>query len=317
MKKIISIILLALLAAPALFSQDGVTSSSELFFQISSLPEAKIGYTHNFLFPVLQGDDPLTSGNNLTLGLTAEITPISLNGIFQAELTPVAFLKFAAGVRLGAGWHINLFGSDIYGTGFNSIDSGGNESYRGGAFDALMWKTYIGGTFQFDLAAVIPGDWNHVVMQTYHEINYHANTKAQNGEAWYFESDDGENRNGFNYSGNLVIGYQMPIFLNMVAFMAEMDLYLYDNVQSESGKNRESWGDDLIRWKFSNILNFQVSNQFSIAVITQFKTRRNFTNYVYNKDDTQRMHYQERILNTSDPMSLEFYRVAAIFNLKL
>jgi len=316
MKKIFLIFTLAFLSVPLLFTQEsGVTSSSELFLQISTLPEAKIGYKHNFIFPVFQGDNPLTSGNNLKLDLTAEVTPISLNGIIQAELTPIAFLKFTAGVRLGAGWHINLFGGNLYGTGFNLINTDKSELYKGGAFDALMLKTYIGGTFQFDLAAVIPGDWNHVVMQTYHEINYHANTSAKNGEPWYFESDDGENRNGFNYFGNIVIGYQMPIFLNMVAFMAEMDLYLYDNVQSLNGKNRESWGDNLIRWKFSNILNFQVTDQFSIALITQLRTQRNFTNY--KKSDEPQLHYQERDLKTSDPLRFEFYRVAAIITFKL
>jgi len=315
MKKIAVFFLLPLLAMPMLAAQE-ITSSRELVLQLSTLPEAKLAFTQTFKFPFLQGDDPLTANNNVAFALSAEATPISLNGLVKAVLTPVAFIELSAGARIGAGWPLNLFGSDIYGTGFNSIDNNDEAKYDGSPFDALLWKVNIGGTFQFDLGAVIPGDWNHVVFLSYHEINYHGNTRAVNGEAWYYESDDGENRNGFNYFGNIVLGYQMPIFISMVAFMAEMDLYLYDGVPSESGINRNLWGDDLLRWKFSNILNFSITDQFSIALITQFRTRRNFTNFDENKNDYNAVHYQKRILDTSNPVRFEFYRVAAIVSYK-
>ena len=298
------------LSAQEQVQKNNIESSSELLLQLSTLPEAKLVFTQSFIFPVLQGDNPFTEGNNLKLNAAAEVSPISLNGTFKAELTPVAFLVFALGGRLGAGWPLNLFGSDIYGTGFNSIDTDGNSKYDGSGFDALLYKAYAGGTFQFDLAAVVPGDWNHVVMLTYHEINIHGNTRAKNGEAWYFEADEGENRNGWNYYGNFVLGYQMPVFLNMVAFMGEMELYLYDGVDSQSGRARADWGDDLIRWTISNILNFQITEQFSFALITQFRSRRNFIN------GTEDLHYQERILDKSDPIRLEFYRVAAMVSYK-
>jgi len=307
-------ILIFVLLTQTLSAQDSdVKMSSELLLQLSTLPEAKLVLTQSFVFPVLQGGNPLTEGNNLKLNLAAEVSPISLNGTFKAELTPIAFLVFTLGGRLGAGWPLNLFGSDIYGTGFNTIGENGKEEYDGSGFDALLYKAYAGGTFQFDLAAVVPGDWNHVVMQTYHEINIHGNTRAKNGEAWYFEADEGENRNGWNYYGNFVLGYQMPIFLNMAAFMGEMELYLYDGVDSESGKNRADWGDDLIRWTVSNILNFQITERFSIALITQFRSRRNFTNFNYGDDD---LHYQKRELDASNPLRLEFYRVAAMVSYK-
>ncbi|MCL2264529.1 MAG: hypothetical protein FWC22_00690 [Treponema sp.] len=311
MKKIIVLSLILTILSHTLIAQNnGMTMSSELLLQVSSLPEAKLVFTESIIFPFLQGKSPLTEGNNIKLSAAAEISPISLNGAFKAELTPVAFFVFSAGGRLGAGWHLNLFGNDIYGTGFNLIHTGGESKYDGKGFDALLWKTYAGGTFQFDLAAVFPGDWNHVVFQTYHEINIHGNTRAKNGEAWYFEADEGENRNGWNYYGSFVLGYQMPLFLNMAAFMAEMDIYLYNGVSSQSGKPRTDWGDNLIRWRISNILNFQITEQFSVALITQFRSRRNFT------AGTENLHYQERKLDKSNPLRLEFYRVAAMVSYK-
>ena len=301
MKKIAFWVLLVLLTQ-ALAAQDlpeGVTFSNELLLQVSSMPEAKLGFTHRIVFPFMQGDSPLTENNNITLALTAEASPISVNGIVSAIWTPVAFLEFSAGGRIGSGWTINLFGNETYGIGLNTNENG-KSVQKGSAFDALLWKTFIGGTFQFDLAAIFPGDWNHVVFLSYHEINYHANTRAKAGQAWFFEGNYGEYCNGFNYYGNFLLGYQMPIFLNTVAFLTEMDLFLYDT------PGRSEWGDDLIRWTFSCILNFSITKQLDIALITQFRTLRNF-----NEPNWEDLHYQSRTVNKSNPYGLEFYRIAA------
>jgi len=298
-----------ILTANSLFAQDdsGYVSSRELTLQVSTLPEAKLAFNQRFVFPFLQGGSPLTEGNNLRFDLTAEITPISINGILKTTLTPIAFIELCAGVRLGAGWPLNLFGGDIYGTGISSgNNTDGKLQYEGSVFDALLWKGFAGGTFQFDLAAVLPGDWNHVVFLTYHEINYHGNTKAKSSQSWYYESGSGENMNGFNYYGNFLIGYQMPIFINLFAFLIEMDLYLYDT------PGRSEWGDDLIRWTFAAALGFQITPRFSITVLTQMRSMRNYTN-----DNWEDLYYKNRRLDTSNPLRIEFYRVAAALSYKL
>ncbi|MDR0503187.1 MAG: hypothetical protein LBH16_07690 [Treponema sp.] len=312
--KRIAFSLLLILSAQGLFAQEaaaqeqpdkskGVSSSSGLTLQISTLPEAKLGFTQRFVFPFLQNENPLMADNNIDLSLTGEVSPVSLNGIAEAVLTPIAFFQFSAGVRIGSGWNINLFGGDIYGIGFNKPDGQGMGENDGGAFDGLLWKAHAGGAIQFDLAALFPGDWNHVVARSYHEINHRGYSRAQDGESWFYESDDGENVNGFNYYGNYLIGYQMPIFLDTVAFLAESDLYLYDT------PGRAAWGDDKIRWTFSAVLNFSIIKKFGITVITQFRTRRNF-----NEPDSDSLYYRSRTLDASDPQRLEFYRVAAVFS---
>ena len=282
-----------------------VDASSELILQISTLPEAKLGFTQKYSFPFLQGDNPLTEGNNINFALSAEISPISLNGIATAVWTPIAFLEFTAGGRIGTGWNMELFGGEIYGIGINRPDNNGNTGIDGNAFDGVLWNAKAGGAFQFDFAALFPGDWNHVVVRTYHEINYAGYTRAKTGESWYFENDDGENVNGFNYYGNYLIGYQMPIFLNMAALLAEADLYLYDT------PNRSQWGDDLVRWTFSGILNFAVMERLGITLITQFITQRNF-----EEKDWQELYYRDRTINGPNPLSLKFYRVAVVLTHK-
>ncbi|MDR0323741.1 MAG: hypothetical protein LBI12_04750, partial [Treponema sp.] len=263
------------------------------------------GFTQRFIFPFLQGDSLLTEDNNIALALTAEISPISLNGIAEAVWTPVAFFQFAAGGRIGSGWNLELFGSDIYGIGINRSAPNGKAENIGSAFDGLLWKTQAGAALQADLAAVFPGDWNHVVFRTYHELNYKGYTKAKVGESWYFEGDDGENSNGFNYYGNFLIGYQMPIFIDFIALLAEADLYLYDT------PNRSQWGDERIRWTFSNIISFTITRQLGATLITQFRTRRN-----YLESDWQDLYYRNRNIDKSNPTGLEFYRIAAALTYK-
>jgi len=316
MKKLVLILVMVLLAQ-AVIALDSAESASELVFQVSTLPEAKLIFNQSFTFPFLQADNALMSGNNIKFILSGDITPVSLGGTLKTVFTPLAILEFSAGGRIGAGWAVNLFGSDIYGNGLNRSGDDDKEVYYGNGFDAAHLKAWAGGTFQFDFAAIFPGDWNHVVMQSSHEINYHSNSRALPGEGWYFEADDGENNNGFNYYGNFILGYQMPLvpYLKMIAFMAEMDLFLYDTPE------RSIWGDDLIRWHFANILRFSITDNFGFGIITQFRTRRNFTNYneadakQLRKDNgTPLMHYQSRILDTNNPLRLEFYRVAGIFS---
>ena len=311
MKKTVFLLLLPLFAQTLIAQAqpdygNAFSSSGELTLLVSTSPEIKLGFTERFSFPFLQGGGPLTKDNNIGLALSAEISPVSLNGIAEAVWTPIAFFQLAAGGRLGSGWNINLFGSDIYGIGLNYPDVVGSPMHDGGAFDGLLWKVQAGGTVQFDLAALYPGDWHHVVARSYHEINYKGYTRAEAGESWYYENDDGENINGFNYYGNMLIGYQMPIFFNMAALLAEADLYLYDTT------NRHMWGEDKIRWTFSGVLGFTIAKQLDLNLIAQFRTRRNFL-----ESNWQDLYYRNRNLDYSTPIRLEFYRVAAALTYRL
>ena len=315
MKRIV-VFLLSCLLVQSLMAQEqpggtsgpagGVAVSGSLDLQVSTLPELKLGYTEHFRFPFLRGEGPLTRDNNIDLSLRAELSPISLNGLAEAVWTPIAFFQLTAGGRIGSGWNIELFGSDVYGIGINRADAGGKAETSGGAFDGLLWKAQTGAALQADLAALYPGDWHHLVLRSYHEINYSGYTRAGANESWYYENDDGENCNGFNYYGNLLAGYQMPIFVNLAALLAEADLYLYDT------PNRSGWGDEKIRWTFSAIVNFTITKQLDLTLITQCRTRRN-----YVESNWDELYYRNRTIDSSGPLRLEFYRVAAALTYKL
>jgi hypothetical protein len=303
MKKGVLVWGLCLSAAFSAGALPEVSADRGINFTVSSLPEAQISFTQGFTFPFLRGDGPLTAGNNVRAALNAALTPVSVSGAVETVWTPIAFFKFAAGVKAGSGWNISLLGGDITGMGLNRPGADQSGQVVGDPLDGLVWRAHLGGTLQFDLAAIFPGDWNHLVMQSSHQVYYRAYTRASGDDAWYYEADFGENQNGLNYYGSLLLGYQMPVFLNTLGILAEVDKYLYD---SPGG---DAWGGSLNRYILGLLLNFTITPQTSAALITQFRTLRNYTNP--NAED---LYYRYRTFDTSNPQRLEFYRAALIFS---
>ena len=294
----------ALLAVFPLYAEPDVKSDTSLALTVSSLPEAKLTLAQSFTLPFLRGEHFLVENNNVKFGLDAELSPVSMNLKGDAVITPAAFFQLAAGGMIGSGWNIELFGGEVRGIGKNVRAADGSTSADASPLDGVFAEGHFGGALQFDIAALFPGDWNHVVFRSYHEIGYKAYSRAAKGEAWFFENDFGENQNGWNYYGNYLAGYQMPIFLNTVALLAEMRKYLYG---SPGGGQ---WGDALGRWEFSAIMNFAVTKSFSAALITQFRTLRRYSDYSYGDDFD--LFYQDRHLADGSSRRLSFYRVAAV-----
>jgi len=294
-------------------ADNGIQASTDLSLQVSSLPEAKLSLNQGFTFPFLQGNDPLTSGNNIHTDLTAEVTPVSLAGLAHASWTPIAFFELDAGGRLGTGWNMAL-GNGI---GLNQpvgVYSGTvrKAEIDGSPFDGLQWNVWMGGALQFDLAAVVPGDWNHVILRAYNEFKYSAYTRASPCSSWVLENDDAQNMNGWTWHGEAVLGYQMPLspVLNFVGVMGELNYNLYDV------SNKDYWGGDLGRWIFSGIFNFAVTPKLSTSLIVQMRTRNNYgTSDLDNKD---KYWYQDQELVTDyGSQRLVFYRAALILSYKI
>lgn len=301
------------------FSQEtgagpAVTASTDLGVQISTRPEIKVQFIQSFVFPFLQGGGLLTAGNNVKLALTAEVTPISVNGIGEVTWTPIAFFQVIGGGKAGSGWNMPLGNGIGLNVPVADTDGGGRRysEIRGGAFDGLLWSAYGGLNLQFDLGAVIPGDWTHVLFQAYNEGRYSAYTRAGPGDSWVFEHDYGENRNGWLWRGRFVLGYNMPLspVLDTIAFMAEGEQYLYD----VSGGG--FWGDDLSRWIFSGLFNFTVTPRFSTALALQLRTWRNFGSG--DLENRNGIWYQDLELRDDyGRWRIAFYRAALILSYKL
>jgi len=298
------------------FFLGAIEKSTDLELQVSTLPEAKFRISQSYGFPLLQGSGPLTRDNNIAVVIGTELSPISLNETVELIWTPVAFFLLSGGGLIGSGWNIPI----ANGIGLNvpedekapaSIDNPRKTKIDGEAFDGFMWRAWGAGTFQFDLGAVIPGDWTHVLFQTRQELRYAAYSRAEQREFWVFEGDMAENQNGWNYYASYVLGYSMPLapVLDTIALMAEIDKSLYN---SPGG---DIWGEDLGRWVFSGIANFSIHPRFSTAMIIQMMTRRNFgTKNIFDFDH----YYRDLVLeNDNGKRHVYFYRVALILSYKI
>ncbi|MEX2443171.1 MAG: hypothetical protein WD492_06190 [Alkalispirochaeta sp.] len=166
--------------------------------------ELKGYYQHAWIIPALRwSDGALAQDNNLTIRSTTGVSPISVTQEVRAILTPIAFLQFNAGGFIGTGWNLQIF------DGLGEIDLT-DGSVDSSSFEGAVVRGNVGGTFQFDLAAVFPGDWNHVVTVFSPQWTYSALTGAGEDVAWSFEADNGTNYRGWEYKTTAVLGYQPP-----------------------------------------------------------------------------------------------------------
>lgn len=278
------------LAAAAAGPTSLAAQANELAFTFATTLEMQLKYTHSL---------EITDG--LGAQLWASASPVSTKLGLKGRWLPLPFLVFSAEATAGTAWNIPI----ANGLMFNKLSAEPpKQDLVPADFAGLVWSVEAGGTFQFDLAAIVPGDWNHIVFLTYHGAKYRAFTAASADESWLFEADTGENRNGWNYYGNAFLGYQMPLRLNTIGFLAEADLYLYDTA------GREDWGDHLPRWTIGALGNITLAPRLSMALLAQMQSKRQFTG---DPEDIKDYFYQNRILATETP-NWAWYRAAMILS---
>jgi hypothetical protein len=236
----------------------------------SSWGSAKIQVllTHRIAMPILVGTGPLTSGNNIAFAFTGALSPVSARFETQITLTPIAFLNVFAGTMIGTGWDIGIFN----GMGLNADGSGVPESE---SFQGIVSNLWVGGTFQFDLTAVVPGDWTHVVVLVRPKLQYSFFSGAEKDEAWMWEADDGENFNGFQFHGTYFLGYQMPLVLDTAGLLVETIQNL-GYVKDLSPMDTGGWGSDHVLITLSPLFSFTLSDSSTLTVLFQFRRERLF-----------------------------------------
>jgi hypothetical protein len=293
-----------LFAMGSLAAAEGVTTGLKLDCTATTIPEIKTTLTGEAKIPFLKGSGALTADNNVKVRLSADLSPASVGASFETVWTPIAFAEIVAGASAGSGWNIPAIGAN--GLRMNERDGLHDNKLTGGALDGMVWSVRGGAALQGDFAAIRSGAWNHIVFRTYHAFQYRALTTAGPDDSWLYQGDFGENRNGWNYYGNYLVAYRMPIKLNLIGFLAEEDQYLYD----VSGG--DFWGDDVSRWTFSIIGNYLFTDRLSLTLMGQMRTMRNFVG-----DTGDYGFYQDRELDTDNERHLEFYRVVASLSYKL
>jgi hypothetical protein len=272
MKKCVALFLLVLTIAGVCFAEESgesggaVENRMDVSFYASTRGEMQVNFLPQWKFPFLQGDSPLTSDNNIALKLDAALSPIWAGLTGDAVLNVFPFLSFRLGAMAGTGWNYDLFGRlPLTGLGLNRKTNADdpNDGVIGNGFDGVLWDVHAGATVQFDLAAFLPGDWNHIVMQFYNKIDYLAYTKAKGDDLWYYLGDDGMNMNAFRHSFDLFVGYAMPILVDLAGYQLSGTLPFYNTEAGNSVRDRG--------YSFTHafIVNFRIHKSWSIMTIAR------------------------------------------------
>jgi hypothetical protein len=281
---------------PIDYSQEKGTEGREVGSTWGSA-EAKAALNYQLVSPAFVGEGALTKDNNLALDFTCELSPVSLNANFSATLTPIAFLKLAAGAGVGTGWDIGFVG-----LGLNKAGTIASQPFGG-----AIYRAWVGGTFQFDLAAVLPGAWNHVVVLASPKVVYQAYSAAKDDEAWVWEADKGMNFNGLKLYGNYLLGYQPPMAMDLAGILLQTEGWL--GSVAEKSPMAKGWGSDYTYLIFGPLFDFKLGSGSSIAVLPQFKTGIKWSEATKWEKDFR--------IRSYDGSYAYFYRLAFDYTLKL
>ena len=318
MKKLIASMMVAVLILATLSAaEDGSKEKSKVKYStninvaIAWPLEAKLSVAEIIKVPFLNFNTAFTRGNNIAFKLRADISPVTLEGKFDIVWTPVAFFELYGGASIGSGWSIttNSKLGSIHGLSFNTANATGKTTIIPINFTRAFYSGNFGGAFQFDLGAIIPTDWTHIIARIDQYFLYRGIIDADLSASWVFQNDDGTNRNGWTYFGSYVLGYQMPLPLKLIAFQIETKKTLFRGVRA--GLDKSDWGEDRFSVVFGPILNFQVTDVFTITLLAQLKTVHTYN----SSDDT--LFYQYRTINKSIADKVKFKRVAVIFDVTL
>ncbi|XTB05192.1 hypothetical protein KP614_09675 [Treponema denticola] len=266
-------------------------------------PQALVGVTQNFKVPLMQFDNPLTKDNNINFKIGAELSPISFEGKFGIVWTPIAFLEFYTESRVGSGWNIKT----LYGLALNK-NNAGKSNYIPLNFSKSIYSFSFGGAFQFDLGAVIPNDWSHVVFRTDQAALYKAMSGVDSETSWLYQADSGENRNGWKYQASYLIGYKMPIFLDLIAMKIDVEKKLF---ASPKGLDNKVWGENLFLTTFGPIINFNIKKDYNIMLLAQWQTKPLY------KGGGEADFYQTKILDTDKKTQVKFYQIGIVFYMNI
>ncbi len=233
--------------------------------------ELKGYYQHSWIVPTLRwSDGPVAAGNNVTVRATTGVSPVSVTQEVQAILTPIAFLQFTAGGSIGTGWSLQTFD----GLGEVNMTDGSVDS---SSFEGAVVRGFAGGTFQFDLAAIFPGEWNHVITAFSPLWTYSTLTGADRDRAWAFEADGGTNYRGWKFKTTAVLGYQPPgDALTIVGILYEGDRLIGDAVDRARAAAPADFDPGFRTDRLALLANFALGDEqrHSLTVLPQFQRNR-------------------------------------------
>ena len=221
---------------------------------------------YNYTIP-LPGSNPLTKDNCLKFGGEFQISPATLMPSVTASYSPIAFLVFNTKLTAGTGWEV--LGSQ----GLASYNAAAGKYENLTPFKHWFYEFSLGATFQFDAAAVWPGDWHHIVFMASYEFRVNGLSGMANGDPWCWAADY-HRVNGPYYFVYMLLGYQMPLKnLKMAGIQAEFKGYYSD---AQFASQYKAFDGDFLNVNLSPFVMFEFGKKDSLFFLLYFERRRGF-----------------------------------------
>ncbi len=237
------------------------------------------------------------------LEFKASLKPANILGSFNLKLAYIPFVNFIASTNLGTGWAYPAL--NFYGIAENK-NINNLQVIKPLYFSKLFLKAEGGIELYFDLNSQIESEWANLLLKTSHTINYKALIPSKNTDFWFFDNDEGENRNGARYIGTYSIEYNMPLYLNTIRVELISHKNLYKPLPFTKNKAEQLWTFEL-----KNELFFKASEKTRIKLQAVWKTAPIYYNY---KDEA---HFTQKIINSKKNIDLFFESVAISLIFKL
>ncbi len=222
-------------------------------------------FTAEYKIPVLTGESALFAGNNVTLRAECGLTPVSSTQHFSVTFSPAAFFDLDAGFVTGSGWNIGSF------HGIREYNPARNEYDELDSFSTWYLYPFVRATIKFDVGALWPGDWHHIVGLATFETGYQSLIGAKQ-TVWEWQTFAG-NADGWFYRQYYVIGYQMPLKLSMIAMT--FDLSGHYNA-SDYGQFAQSFGGDFMYAEIGPMIEVTLNKKNYFYSLIAFSGRRSF-----------------------------------------
>lgn len=232
--------------------------------------ELRDRFSASYRLPISKSKNPLFSGNAAVFTGSLEISPVTFLPKISAKIIPIAFLEFEAGVSIGTGWPLPFMKLD----GLAAYKSAKGKYEMLTPFASWSINPYVAATFQFDVAALWPGAWHHIVTQwTFTSTYSHLLTATDYDVFWLWQTGAGY-ANGWNYNIVGVLGYQMPIVLSMVGIRAEM----YGHYSKADYKQyADSYNGNFTECQLAPLFQFSFGKKHTLNVLPTFRARRAFS----------------------------------------
>lgn len=237
--------------------------------------ECRTTFNADYKIDTPLGEHWLLSDANMILSGALELTPVSVRPKISVGFQPLPFFVVKGGSSVGFGWNYLNFG------GLRKFNAEEREYENTATFSHPYYDFWGQAMLMFDTGALVPGDWNHVLMLASFTASYSAIAGIDKHEAYEWQCSKNK-VSGAQYEAQALVAYQMPLILSMAGLMYTADGHFYG---SDYGDLNKSYRGNFVTHSISPVLQFTLSEKDELFCLFNFSSRRRFRDKLEKEED--------------------------------